>query len=158
MTQRDSLATSQRSASHRASGLLVVLVLGCGVAPDASEGDAAPASAGPSVAVLAPTDGATIDGPLVIVELGVSNLTIVPAGDQTPNSGHHHLFLDRDPAPAGQIIPAEPGHIVHLGTGATTYTFENVTPGEHRLIAVVADFAHIPLQPWVTDTVRFTVR
>ncbi|MCI0436041.1 MAG: DUF4399 domain-containing protein [Gemmatimonadetes bacterium] len=135
---------------------LVALLVACGGQADAPAGDLA--ATAPAVEIVAPADGATIDGGQVGVELSVANLTIVPAGDQTPSSGHHHLFLDRDASPAGEIIPAEAGYIVHLGTGATTYTFENVASGEHRPIAVVADFAHVPLQPWVVDTVRFTVR
>ena len=35
--------------------------------------------------------------------------------------------------------------------------FEGVEPGEYTLIAVVADGVHVPLQPWVVDTVTFTV-
>ena len=80
------------------------------------------------------------------------------AGDTTPNTGHHHLFLDRNLSSPDIPIPAEPGFIVHMGDGSTSFTFENVTPGAHRLIAVVGDGLHIPLQPWVTDTVRFVVR
>ncbi len=137
--------------------LALLLVGACGGAPDAAQ-DAAPAAAAPGVTITAPADGATIDGAQVVVQLDVANLIVVPAGDQTPNSGHHHLFLDRDVTPAGEVIPAEAGHIVHMGDGSVTYTFENVAPGEHRLIAVVADHVHIPLQPWVVDTVRFTVR
>ncbi len=45
----------------------------------------------------------------------------------------------------------------HLGTGASSWTFKNVEPGQHRLIAVLALGDHVPLDPWVTDTVTFTV-
>jgi hypothetical protein len=34
---------------------------------------------------------------------------------------------------------------------------EGLAPGEHRLIAVVADGMHVPLNPLVADTVVFTV-
>jgi hypothetical protein len=44
-----------------------------------------------------------------------------------------------------------------MGDGSSEYTFEDVAPGEHRLIAVVADGIHIPLNPSVVDTVMFTV-
>jgi hypothetical protein len=50
------------------------------------------------------------------------------------------------------------GQIIHPGTGVSEYTFVNVAPGARRLIAVVADGLHVPLQPWVVDTVTFTVR
>ncbi|MGD8729624.1 MAG: DUF4399 domain-containing protein, partial [Gemmatimonadota bacterium] len=79
------------------------------------------------------------------------------AGDMTPGTGHHHLFLDADVTSLTEPIPTVPGSIVHMGDGSSSYTFENVPAGEHRLIAVVADGAHVPLQPLVTDTVVFTV-
>jgi hypothetical protein len=92
------------------------------------------------------------------VTLEVAGLSIAMAGDTTPNTGHHHLFLDRDLTAPDTPVPAEPGYIVHMGDASTSYTFETVTPGEHRLIAVVGNGLHIPLQPWVVDTVRFVVR
>jgi hypothetical protein len=55
-------------------------------------------------------------------------------------------------------VPTVPGSIVHLGDASSEFTLENVTPGQHRIIAVVADGVHVPLYPWVVDTVRFTVR
>ena len=45
-----------------------------------------------------------------------------------------------------------------MGDGSAEYVFENVAAGEHRLIAVVADGVHVPLDPWVVDTVTVTVR
>jgi hypothetical protein len=112
----------------------------------------------PQVLILEPGDGDTVLGPAVTVRLQARGLAIVPAGDTTPNSGHHHLFLDRDLTPPGTAIPTEPGYIVHLGTGGDRYTFDSVAPGPHRLIAVVGDAVHVPLQPWVVDTVHFVVR
>ena len=121
---------------------------------------AATAAAQPamSVTILAPADGATVSGDSVHVRLAASGVRIVPAGDTTSGTGHHHLYLDDDLGQPGVAVPAVPGHIVHLGTGASEYVFTNVPAGPHRLIAVVADGAHVPLQPWVTDTVTFTVR
>jgi len=141
----------------------ILFLAACGGSPDA-DAAAAPAESAAmaepmrSVMVSSPADGSTVDGPAVTVDLMAHGFTVVPAGDSTPNSGHLHLFLDRDLSPAGQPIPKEPGFIVHMGDGASTYTFENVTPGEHRLIAVVGDALHVPVQPWLVDTVHFTVR
>jgi len=135
----------------------------CSDAPPADEpADPAPAAAteapAPRVFIESPAAGAEIDGPVVEVTLRVENLTIVPAGDQQPNSGHHHLFLDADVSEAGVPIPAEAGRIVHMGDGSSTYRFENVAPGQHRLIAVIGDWQHVPLAPSVEDTVVFVVR
>jgi len=111
-----------------------------------------------SVTILAPADGDTVPGDSVVVRLAASGVRIVPAGDTTPGTGHHHLYLDQDLGQPGEVVPSIPGHVVHLGTGVSEYVFHDVPSGEHRLIAVVADGLHVPLQPWVTDTVRFVVR
>ena len=95
---------------------------------------------------------------MVRFDLTVTGMPIVPAGDMTPMTGHHHLYLDADQTLPGAPVPTTPGSIVHMGDGSSEFTFEEVEPGEHRIIAVVADGAHIPLQPWVVDTVTFTVR
>jgi hypothetical protein len=57
----------------------------------------------------------------------------------------------------GAPVPTVPGSIIHMGNAATSYTFENVGSGPHRLIAVVADGTHMPLQPLVVDTVDFVI-
>jgi hypothetical protein len=33
-----------------------------------------------------------------------------------------------------------------------------IAPGPHRLIAMVGDAGHVPLQPLLVDTVNFVVR
>jgi hypothetical protein len=111
-----------------------------------------------SVRIVNPAEGAILEGPDVRVELEVEGFAILPAGDTTANSGHHHLFLDEDLTEAGRPVPTVPGRIIHMGDASAGYVFEGVEPGEHRIIAVVGDFAHVPLQPWVVDTVHFVVR
>ena len=111
-----------------------------------------------SVTILEPAAGATVAGPRVLVRLSATGVPIVPAGDMTPGTGHHHLYLDADVAPMGAPVPTVPGSIVHMGNAASEFTFDSVAPGQHRLIAVVADGAHVPLVPLVVDTIMFTVR
>lgn len=127
---------------------------------DASDVQAAvePAATTATVAILEPTQGTEVQGPNLLVRLTAQGVEIVPAGELVPGTGHHHLYLDADLTDGSVPVPTVPGQIIHLGTGVSEYTFENVAPGEHRLIAVVADGLHIPLQPWVVDTVTFTVR
>ena len=134
-------------------------LIACGGGESESEAmpemEAAP-SAG-TVTIVTPMDGALINGNEISVTLS-STVEILPAGDLTPGSGHHHLYLNADLTPAGQPVPTVPGSIIHMGDASTSYTFEGVEPGEHRIIAVVGDGVHIPIQPWVVDTVTFTVR
>lgn len=126
-------------------------------APPAGE-DAPPAEPSFTVSITDPADGAEIDGPSVTVSLSVEGVLITPAGEVAAGTGHHHLYLDADLTAPGAPVPSEPGRIIHMGDGSEAYMFEDVEAGEHRLIAVVADGMHIPLQPWVVDTIRFTVR
>jgi Ethanolamine utilization protein EutJ (predicted chaperonin) len=99
-----------------------------------------------------------VTGPSVHVVLEAKGIEIAPAAEQRAGTAHHHLFLDTD-VTAGEVgIPAGTPGIVHLGKGQSDYTFEVVTPGPHRLIAVLADPNHVPLKPLVADTVRFTVK
>ncbi|MSR20347.1 MAG: DUF4399 domain-containing protein [Gemmatimonadetes bacterium] len=142
----------------------VLLVSLFAAACGGSTEDAAPESAPQStsappvatVTIVSPIEGSFQEETNVVVVLR-STVLIVPAGDMTPGTGHHHLYLDADLGDPTVPVPADPGRIVHLGDGSNTYTFENVRSGGHRLIAIVADGAHIPLQPLVADTVEFVV-
>jgi len=111
-----------------------------------------------SVSITAPGNGSEVVGSSVTVQLEVASMPIVPATDPTPGTGHHHLFLDADLTDASAPVPTVPNSIIHMGDASSSFTFEDVAPGTHRIIAVVADFTHFPLQPWVVDTVTFTVR
>lgn len=145
---------------------LTVLAAACGgdapepAAEAQAETAAAETAAAPTatVTILEPAEGAEVTGPSVTVRMTAAGIQIVPAGELVPGTGHHHLYLDADLTAPEAPVPTVPGQIVHLGTGVSEYTFENVAPGTHRLIAVVADGLHIPIQPWVVDTVTFTVR
>ena len=111
-----------------------------------------------AVRIVQPAEGATVEGPDLHVVLEIDGMQIRPAGDPTPNTGHHHLFLDHDLSDPTQPIPAIPGQVIHMGDGSSEFVFEGVAPGEHRLITVVGNLIHVPLQPWVVDTVTFVVR
>jgi hypothetical protein len=131
-------------------------------APETTDGadtsPAAQAGAAPEVRIVAPSEGEEVEGPNVTIRLEASGIDIVPAGDTASGTGHHHLYLDADVAPFDVPIPAIPGQVIHMGDGSSSYTFEGVPAGEHRVIAVVGDGVHVPLQPPVVDTVLFTVR
>ena len=144
--------------------LLLGLTLAIGCAPGAEDAapevDEAPAVSEvmPSVTIVSPTEGSEIEGGTVEVRLESAGFEVAPAGTMDAGTGHHHLFLNRDVSAPNVPVPTEAGFIVHMGDGSVTHTFEDVAPGEHRLIAVVGDGLHVPLSPWVVDTVTFTVR
>lgn len=109
------------------------------------------------VRIVAPTEGAELTGPDVLVQLEASGVTISPADIHEPGTGHHHIFVDRDLTPLDDTIPAGVPGILHLGRGQTEFLVEGLQPGEHRLITVIAQWSHVPLSPPAVDTVRFTV-
>jgi len=141
----------------------VITLVACGDAsPDMGApamGDAPaeqPMSAG-TVSFAQPQAGAEVMGPNVEVVLETMGLTVVEAGVMDPGTGHHHIFVDVEVTPIGEVIPAGVAGIIHKGDGTSVHMIEGLTPGEHRLIAVVADGMHVSLNPIVTDTVVFTV-
>ena len=134
-----------RSARIRglAAGALALLLVACGDSV--------------SVRIVEPADGATVEGGSVLVTLEVSGLTIAPAGTMEPGTGHHHLVVDSALPVGGLPIPTVAGTHVHMGQAQTEYELTGLDAGEHMVIAVVGDGLHIPLDPWVVDTIRFVV-
>ena len=47
----------------------------------------------PRVFFIEPKDGAVVANPFT-VKFGLEGLALKPAGDATPDSGHHHLIID----------------------------------------------------------------
>lgn len=140
---------------------LAAFVAACGGGADApaEEAEAAPeaeVAAEPtmSVRIVQPVDGAALASPVRIV-MEVEGLEIVPAGEDIPRSGHHHLLINQEVPEAGVPIPSIDGY-VHMGQAQTEIDLE-LPPGEHTIIAVVGDFAHRVLDPSVEDTIRITV-
>src|SRR5438046_10669964 len=117
----------------------------------------AQASKPAKVKITTPANGATVSGP-VKVTLQATGVEIVPATDERPGTGHHHLFVDHDVTPVDDTIPRGVTGILHLGRGQTEFVLDSLKPGPHRVIAVVAIWKHIPLKPLVVDTVKFTVK
>jgi len=110
------------------------------------------------IRIAAPRDDAVITADSLHLVLSASGVEIVAAdGLPTPGRAHHHVFLDADLTPAGEPIPAGAPGVTHLGTGDSIITLRNLTPGRHRLIAVLALGNHVPLEPWVVDTLHFSV-
>ena len=110
---------------------------------------ATPAPEGAKVSIISPADGATVDKTFT-VKFGVEGIKLAPAGDQTPNTGHHHLLIDVDqPIAAGQVIPADANH-VHFGK-AQTEAEVTLAPGKHTLQLELADKNHMTFEPVIVS-------
>jgi Domain of unknown function (DUF4399) len=142
--------------SMLAGGVGFVALIGVGIGARTAAAQAAPQA--PKVRIVEPQEGATVTGTAVHVKLETWGIEIAPAAEHRAGTAHHHLFLDVDLTAPDVGIPVGVPGIVHLGKGQTEYTFEGVTAGPHRLIALLADPDHVPLKPLVSDTVHFTVK
>ena len=138
-----------RRASYTALCAVIALLTGC------QEGGGGGLAA--SVRIVEPTEGATVAGRSVRVVLDAQGVPIVPAAEQRPGTAHHHLYLDTDLGARRDTIPAGVTGIIHLGRAQTEFVFDSLAPGEHRIIALLADAWHVPLSPAAADTVRITV-
>ena len=110
-----------------------------------------------TVKITSPRNGATLSGP-VTIKLHASGVRIAPASIEQPGTAHHHLFVDHDLTWLSDTIPMGSPGIIHLGRGQTEFVLDSLKPGPHRVIALLADWRHVPLNPLVADTVTFTVK
>jgi hypothetical protein len=90
----------------------------------------------------------------VVVQFGLKNMGVAPAGIDQPNTGHHHLLIDTELERMDLPIPADKQH-VHFGGGQTQTTL-TLPPGEHTLQLVLGDFLHIPHDPPIASA-RITI-
>ena len=105
-------------------------------------------TAGANVFFITPADEATVTNPISI-EFGIAGMDVVKAGNNQPNSGHHHLLIDTELPDLGLPIPADEHH-VHFGDGSTS-TQITLPPGEHKLQMLLGDHLHIPHNPPLTS-------
>jgi hypothetical protein len=148
---------------------LGLLLSGCGQSPPptaepasepaAAEAPALPRSASPdgaSLTILSPEGGDVVSSP-VTVQFDLQGMTLAPAGDATPNTGHHHLLVDVPAPDLGQVIPKDAQHL-HFGQGQATAEII-LAPGQHTLQLLLGDGNHVPhnppvLSPPITITVQ----
>lgn len=117
---------------------------------------AAPATAG--VAIVSPKEGDSTGADVTVVLSKEGPVTIEKAsGTKVEGVGHYHLFLDTMIVAQGQVIPPATKHMVHIGTGDSTYTFKGLAPGQHELVAVLGYGDHSVMEA-KQDTVHFVVK
>ena len=90
------------------------------------------------------------------VEFGIEGIAVKPAGEIVPGTGHHHLVIDGDAVPAGQVVPIDATHL-HFGKGQTEAEIE-LKPGKHKLLLQFANGAHISYGPELSAVVDVVVK
>jgi hypothetical protein len=116
---------------------------------------------GSRVFFIEPTDGVEVKGPLVDgkvpvqVKMGVEGIELIPAGEQKPNSGHHHIIVDGDFVAIGTVVPKDDTHL-HYGQAQSEADLA-LAPGEHTLTMQFADGAHMSYGPMLSQTIKVKV-
>lgn len=108
-----------------------------------------------SVAFVEPANGATVASPFK-VKFAVTGMEVKPAGDMSPNTGHHHLLINAASIKAGEAIPADATHI-HFGKGQTE-TEVALPPGEYTLTMQFANGLHQSYGPGLSNSIKVTVK
>lgn len=112
---------------------------------------------GASAYIISPKDGAVVSSP-VLVQFGLANMGVAPAGVQKPATGHHHLLIDLEELPdLDAPMPADEQHR-HFGGGQTQVELE-LAPGKHSLQLLLGDYVHRPHNPPVmSEKITITVK
>lgn len=103
-----------------------------------------PSPPGASVAILSPRGGDVVTSPLRVV-FDIQGMGLAPAGDATPDTGHHHLLIDAPTPDFGVPLPTDDRHL-HFGKAQTEAEI-TLAPGEHTLQLVLGDANHVPHDP-----------
>ena len=101
-----------------------------------------------------PKDGVEITGPVKVV-MGVEGMQIKPAGEVVEGTGHHHILINQDFMPPGQVIPTDDTH-KHFGKGQTEAELD-LPPGDYKLTLQFADGLHRSMGKDLSATINIKV-
>lgn len=94
----------------------------------------------PGVSIATPANNTTVKGNVVTLDLEATDIEIVKAdGDTSGESGHFHVFIDKDPVAEGETIDVAAG-IVHSTEDPLKIT--GLTIGKHTLTVVLGNGVH----------------
>ncbi len=151
-----------RSVTRRLSYLILLtalLVLTQACSSPLATTTATTTTSAPTLKITAPTGGGTGIVPgNITVTVEVTNFQLVDKLGQANVSGqgHLHYFLDVDaPTTPGQPAVTAPG--TYAATASTSYTWPNVTGGQHKFSVELINNDHTPLVPPVVASVNLLV-
>lgn len=108
-----------------------------------------------SVDFIEPKNGATVPATFK-VKFAVEGMSVAPAGEINPGTGHHHLLIDTADIEENVAIPMDDKHR-HFGKGQTE-TEITLPPGKHKLTMQFADGAHRSYGPKFRKTIEIEVK
>jgi len=101
-------------------------------------------------------DGQNVTSPLK-VEMGVDAMHVDTAnGVLKPASGHHHILVDIDSIPTGEVIKKDSVHL-HFGNAQTSAEIK-LPPGKHSLTLQFADALHRSYGSKLTNKITVDVK
>ncbi len=96
-----------------------------------------------------------VEGNVVSLPINVEGIDIkAPDGDDTGESGHFHVFIDKEPVEVGEVIPREAG-VVH--SADNPIKLYGLSPGEHEFTVVLGDGTHTRIEEGIEDSVTADV-
>jgi hypothetical protein len=148
--------TLEQEGNVKETARMALLCAALTLLPAAARSQGTPAAPDAYVYLIWPQDGAKIKSPFR-ARFGLRNMGIGHAGDDFPNTGHHHLFVDVvEPLDPKEPIPQDKKHL-HFGAGETEAMIE-LPPGQHTLQLVLGDAGHFPFKPpLVSSKITITV-
>ena len=125
--------------------------------PSAAYAQGKPAGKDARLYFVWPQNGAVIKGAFWC-RFGLRNMGVTHAGDNYPNSGHHHLLVNvKEPINPNEPIPQDKSHL-HFGAGQTEARIE-LPPGKHTLQLVLGDAEHYPhVPPVISEKITITIK
>lgn len=108
-----------------------------------------------SVDFIEPKNGDNVPSTFT-VRFAVEGMSVAPAGEVTPGTGHHHLLIDTADIEENAVIPMDDKHR-HFGKGQTE-TQITLPPGKHRLTMQFADGAHRSYGAKFRKSIEVTVK
>lgn len=105
---------------------------------------------GASVYFISPVDGDTVTSPFT-VRMGLKGAGVAPAGVDRPDTGHHHLLVNKDLDAVNLDMPLPfTDHTLHFGGGQTEAEV-SLPPGRHTLQLLFMDYRHASFDPPVVS-------
>ena len=105
---------------------------------------------------ISPKDGDTVSTKFII-QFGLKNMGVAPAGIVVKNTGHHHLLIDVQRLPSLEEPLPNNSNIRHFGAGQTEAVLE-IPRGEHTLQLLLGNHAHVPHEPpIISEKITITV-
>jgi hypothetical protein len=143
-------ATSPRCVAGSPQRIVLSLAAAAFSAACATAGET-PSSPDAKVYFVNLRNGDVVTSPFA-VKFGLAGMVLVSAGEQKPNTGHHHR------AAVDHRVDDEDERQVRFGKGQTETTL-TLAKGTHMLQLVLGDWTHVPHNPPVmSERITLTVK